>query len=103
MRNISQDALRRIRFPFPSLDIRRLLVDKLEATLSRADRLEAEAARGHVLLDRLKSAILAKAFKGELVPQDPNDEPANVLLGRIRARRDSVTRTRGKRWSAVTA
>lgn len=30
-------------------------------------------------------SILTKAFRGELVPQDPNDEPASVLLGRIRA------------------
>jgi type I restriction enzyme S subunit len=39
------------------------------------------------LLDRLDQAILAKAFRGELVLQDPNDEPASVLLERIRASR----------------
>ncbi|WP_226991585.1 hypothetical protein [Deinococcus gobiensis] len=37
--------------------------------------------------DRLTPALLAKAFRGELVPQDPNDEPASVLLERIRAQR----------------
>jgi type I restriction enzyme S subunit len=37
--------------------------------------------------DRLKQATLAKAFRGELVPQDPNDEPAAALLERIRAER----------------
>lgn len=35
-------------------------------------------------------ALLAKAFRGELVPQDPNDEPAPVLLERIRAARETV-------------
>jgi len=35
-------------------------------------------------LDRLTPALLAKAFRGELVPQDPNDEPAEKLLARLR-------------------
>jgi hypothetical protein len=39
------------------------------------------------LIDHLDQAVLAKAFRGELVPQDPNDEPASVLLERIRAER----------------
>lgn len=50
------------------------------------------------LLDRLEAAILTKAFKGELVPQNPNDEPASVLLERIRAQRmAAVPAARAKR------
>ncbi len=45
------------------------------------------------MVDRLTPALLAKAFRGELVPQDPNDEPASVLLERIRAARQAEAAT----------
>ena len=50
-------------------------------------------------MGKLDEAILAKAFKGQLVPQDPNDEPASVLLERIKAERAAAPkakRGRGK-------
>jgi type I restriction enzyme, S subunit len=46
---------------------------------------------------RLDHSILAKAFRGELVPQDPNDEPASVLLERIRAEREAAAPAKKKR------
>jgi type I restriction enzyme, S subunit len=58
--------------------------------------LAEDASRRITDLDR---TILAKAFRGELVPQDPNDEPASVLLDRIRAEREAqpASRRRGRR------
>ncbi|HEY1856950.1 hypothetical protein [Acidocella sp.] len=104
MRNISQDALRSITLPLPAQGIRRQLINRLEAAFARADRLEAEAARSRKLLDRLEAAILAKAFRGELVPQDPNDEPASALLDRIRAQRAGApVSKRGRRAKAEPA
>lgn len=100
MRNIGQQAIRQIQMPLPDKGERDRLLAMLETAFARADRLEAEAARARALLDRLESAILAKAFRGELLPQNPNDEPANVLLDRIRAERAAapkVRRTRMKR------
>lgn len=87
MRNIGQQAIRQIEIPLPCERERDQLLVSLESAFARADRLEAEAARARALLDRLESAILAKAFRGELVPQDPDDEPARVLLDRMRAER----------------
>jgi len=46
------------------------------------------------LVDHLDQAILTKAVRGELVPQDPNDEPVSVLLERIRAEREVRLSTR---------
>jgi type I restriction enzyme S subunit len=52
------------------------------------------------LQNSLNQSILAKAFRGALVPQDPNDEPAQVLLDRIRRERDgqgAATAKRGRK------
>ena len=55
------------------------------------------------LTDRLDERIRAKAFAGELVPQDPNDEPASALLERIReARANAPRKTRPRRMKATT-
>jgi type I restriction enzyme, S subunit len=97
MRNISQDALRRIRLPFPSAEIRRKLIEKVESAFARVGRIEAESARARLLLDRLEAAILTKAFKGELVPQHPNDEPASVILERINDARSHQAQSQPKR------
>ena len=62
------------------------------------DLIEAEYNDAQKLISILDRSILAKAFRGELVPQDPNDEPAAVLLERIRAEREqtSTPKQRGK-------
>jgi type I restriction enzyme, S subunit len=50
-------------------------------------RVEARYQKAKAVVDKLTQSILAKAFRGELVPQDPNDEPASELLERIREER----------------
>ena len=80
--------------PLCSLDEQREIVRRIEATFARIDRLTAEAARAAHLLDRLDERLLATAFRGELVPQDPADEPAEALLARIRETHAWVPRSR---------
>jgi|GEM_PF-5343902 len=55
--------------------------------------LEIEYQDTQKYLDQLDRSILAKAFRGELVEQDPNDEPASVLLDRIRAEREQLSQS----------
>ena len=100
---INKGRFQELSIPLPPLHEQIAIADRLEAAFTRADRLEAEAARARALLDRLEAAILAKAFRGELVPQDPNDEPASVLLDRIRAERAAAPKPKRGRRTAATA
>ena len=55
------------------------------ATLARVTRRERELEETNAMLAALERSILAKAFRGELVPQDPADEPADAMLARLRS------------------
>ena len=59
------------------------IVRRVELLFGYADRLEARLKAAQAATERLTPALLAKAFRGELVPQDPNDEPASELLRRL--------------------
>ena len=67
----------------PSLEEQTEIVRRVETLFAFADRLEARLAQAQTAATRLTPALLAKAFRGELVPQDPNDEPAAELLRRL--------------------
>lgn len=71
-----------IRLPPPEEQIE--IVRRVESLFAYADRLEARHVTVRTQVDNLTSATLAKAFRGELVPQNPDDEPASELLQRIR-------------------
>jgi type I restriction enzyme S subunit len=79
--------LRQIKVPWPSGKEREIIIRRIEAAFSWIDHLATEATSARKLIDHLDQAVLGKAFRGELVPQDPNDEPASVLLKRIKAER----------------
>jgi type I restriction enzyme S subunit len=84
---IAQTDLEDIEIPVPLVDEQHEIVRCVKALFAYADRLEARYTTARAQVERLTPALLAKAFSGELVPQDPNDEPASVLLERIRATR----------------
>jgi type I restriction enzyme S subunit len=74
-------------FAFPPLGEQKAIAHYVNSAIRRIDRLASEGTNARKLIDHLNQAILTKAFRGELVPQDPNDEPASVLLERIKAER----------------
>jgi type I restriction enzyme S subunit len=76
-------ALRTIPVSIPTLPEQQEIVRRVEALFAFADRIEARLASMQKTVERLTPATLAKAFRGELVPQDPNDEPASALLERF--------------------
>jgi type I restriction enzyme, S subunit len=98
MRNISQKAFQDIVIPIPPIEEQREIVRHIEDALATIDSIFTHKQAILAELNQLDRSILAKAFRGELVPQDPNDEPAAVLLDRIRAEREqtSTPKQRGK-------
>jgi len=77
----------RLVFPICSQLEQREIADQLDAKLSEADQLDQTLATALQQADALRQSILKKAFCGQLVEQDKNDEPATALLERIRAAR----------------
>ena len=87
---INLGQLRRFELMLPSPAEQTEIVRRVETLFAFADRLEARLAQAQTAATRLTPALLAKAFRGELVPQDPNDEPAAELLRRLQAERASA-------------
>jgi type I restriction enzyme S subunit len=94
---IYQRSLMDATIPLPPIDRQRAVINMLDHAWLWLDKIANEHAHAARLLPKLDQAILAKAFRGELVPQDPNDEPASELLERIKAEREEPTKRRGRR------
>lgn len=97
---ISGTTLRNHPIPFAPMDEQRRIVAKIEELFSRLDAGVAALKRVQAALKRYKASVLKAACEGQLVPQDPSDEPATALLSRIlderRARWEAILRTNGK-------
>lgn len=87
MANLNQSILLSLEIVLHNMDTQLEIVRRTDALTVFADRIEARYAAARAQAQRLTPLLLAKAFRGELVPQDPNDEPACALLERIAAQR----------------
>jgi type I restriction enzyme S subunit len=85
--DLGLEYIRKLEIPLPPLAEQHRIVEEVERRLSVVEEMEKTVAHGLKRAERLRQAILRKAFAGELVPQDSADEPASVLLERIRAER----------------
>lgn len=97
LQHIHLTDLRKDQVPIAPFSEQVEIVRRIEIAFDTIDRLAAEAAKALKLTNRLDQRILAKAFAGELVPQDPNDEPAEVLLERVRTERAAAPRAASRR------
>ena len=91
---LNQAKLKQIPIPIPPLNEQHRIVQKLESIFARIDAKHQEMEKLEIQLksipdsiNMLKSSILKIAFEGRLVPQDPNDEPAEELLKKLQAKK----------------
>lgn len=98
---LNKSLVEKIPFPLPSLTELDAIVSLVSTSLSRIEDQEAAIAYSLTQSAVQHQNLLKAAFSGQLVPQDPNDEPASVLLERIRAeRRDRSSSRANKRSTA---
>lgn len=100
-RTAGQDGVRKeLLYPYPfflpSMEEQKEIVRRVEALFALADKLENRYQQAHAQVEKLTPALLAKAFRGELVEQDPNDEPAERLLERVRSDREEESSMKKK-------
>ncbi|MDK6079013.1 restriction endonuclease subunit S [Massilia varians] len=96
-KNINLEILEKVVIPIPPIHEQNQIVEILNRALGAARDIERSIELGFKQSSAQRQNILRAAFAGQLVPQDPNDEPASVLLERIRSERATQATTKKPR------
>ncbi|WP_180379515.1 restriction endonuclease subunit S, partial [Campylobacter lanienae] len=87
--NIKTEYLSNFLIPLPPLSEQQLIVSEIEKIFAQIDLLEQNKTDLQTAIKQAKSKILDLAIHAKLVPQDPNDEPASILLEKIRTEKEA--------------
>ena len=90
IKHLTCESLARFPIPLPPLAEQRRIVAEVERRLSVVQQSQAAVEASLKRAERLRQSILKRAFSGQLIPQDPSDEPASVLLERVKAERQAA-------------
>jgi type I restriction enzyme S subunit len=102
VQSIEFKSLKEFLLPLPPFAEQQKIVQEVERIISALSDIESSIFINLRQTDRLRQSILKRAFKGKLVPQDPNDELASVLLDRIMAEKaGQVKTTRGSKKNST--
>ena len=97
MPKINQQIVMSAPVRWPTYDEQLEIVERAQELFTLADQVESKLTVASTIVDRLTPALLAKAFRGELVPQDPNDEPASELLTKLKANQSNAAQVSPRR------
>ncbi len=100
-RNINLTTLENLVIPYCSINEQKQIVQQIESRLSILEKLEQDIEDGLKQAETLRQSLLKKAFEGKLVAQDPNDEPASVLLARIKLEKAGLKQKAQKKKKAA--
>ena len=88
--NLNSDLVKSLLFPIPPMQEQIIIANKAESLMKIVDTINNNEKELLKNIKSIKSKILDLAIRGKLVPQDPNDEPASVLLERIREEKEEL-------------
>ena len=97
IKGINLKVIEQIYVPIPPLKEQKRIVQKIESCFEKIDSAQKNLEQVKILLEKYRSSLLAKAFRGELVEQNKSDEPASVLLEKIRKEREENQKSKKKK------